>query len=237
MLSVQNVTKTFGHHTALSELTLEVASGETVCLLGANGAGKTTTINLLLGFSAPDQGVVRVDGRDPIKESIKTRQALAYIPENVALYPSLSGLENLAYFDRLSGHKRSSAELKALLLDVGLQERDITRPVSAYSKGMRQKVGLAIAFAKKAKALLLDEPMSGLDPKAASDFTQRLTTFNDAGCAVLIATHDIFRAKESASRIGIMKAGRLVDMIDPTGLDAGRIEQIYLQHMHADVAS
>ena len=96
---------------------------------------------------------------------------------------------------------------------------------------MRQKVGLATAFAKNAKALLLDEPMSGLDPKAASEFTQRLARFRDAGCAVLIATHDIFRAKACASRIGIMRSGRLVEMIDADVMDAAAIERLYLAHM------
>lgn len=237
MLNVTNATKRYGTVTALDSLDLTVEAGETICLLGANGAGKTTTLNLLLGFVAPDAGEVRVDGIDPAREPEKARKKIAYIPENVALYPLLSGLENLAYFDRLTGRRQSAATLRKLLLDSGLDEAQIQRPVAGYSKGMRQKVGLAIAFAKGAQALLLDEPMSGLDPKAASEFTAKLQAFSASGCAVLIATHDIFRAKECASRIGIMKGGRLVDMIASEGVDASRIEQIYLEHMHADAVA
>ena len=124
-----------------------------------------------------------------------------------------------------------------MLREAGLGEEQMHRPVSGYSKGMRQKVGLAIAFAKEAKALLLDEPMSGLDPKAASEFTARLGAFRDQGCAVLLATHDIFRAKECASRIGIMRAGRMVEVIEAATVDAAEIERIYLKHMHADLAA
>ncbi|MBO6765923.1 ABC transporter ATP-binding protein [Maricaulis sp.] len=237
MLHADRATKRYGTVTALDALNLRVEPGETVCLLGANGAGKTTTLNLFLGFAEPDEGAVRVDGIDPAREPEKARRLIAYIPENVALYPALTGLENLAYFDRLSGHSQPPARLRELLVEAGLAEDQISRPVGGYSKGMRQKVGLAIAFAKEARILLLDEPMSGLDPKAASDFTARLKTFSAAGCAVLMATHDIFRAKECASRIGIMKSGTLVETIASAGVDANRIEQIYLDHMHADAVS
>ena len=237
MLVAKSARKTFGSVVALDGLDLEVGAGETVCLLGANGAGKTTTMNLFLGFYAPDSGEVSVGGVDPASDPTGARNQIAYIPENVALYPALTGLENLAYFDRLSGHTRSQDELVALLVEAGLTAEQFNRPVGGYSKGMRQKVGLAIAFGKDAKVLLLDEPMSGLDPKAASEFTARLGKFQEAGCAVLIATHDIFRAKECASRIGIMRAGRLVELIDTPSVDASQIERIYLDHMHEEQAA
>ncbi len=237
MLKAESVRKTFGSTVALDALDLSVNAGETVCLLGANGAGKTTTMNLFLGFIAPDSGVVSVNGVHPWRDPAKARQQIAYIPENVALYPNLTGLENLRYFDRLCGHTRDEAFLAEQLQEAGLQRDQIHRPVSGYSKGMRQKVGLAIAFAKDAKALLLDEPMSGLDPKAASEFTSRIGSFQSRGSAVLIATHDIFRAKECASRIGIMRAGKLVELIDANQVGAQEIERIYLSHMHEDLAA
>jgi ABC-2 type transport system ATP-binding protein len=193
-------------------------------------------MNLFLGFIAPDSGTVRVGGLDPVVEPAAVRRKIGYIPENVALYPALSGLENLRYFDELCGHRRDEAFLQAQLEEAGLTPDQIRRPVSSYSKGMRQKVGLAIAFAKEAQALLLDEPMSGLDPKAASEFTGRVQRFRETGTAVLIATHDIFRAKECASRIGIMRGGRLVELIDAAAVDAREIERIYLSHMHEDAA-
>ncbi|MEM9316155.1 MAG: ABC transporter ATP-binding protein [Pseudomonadota bacterium] len=237
MLSAQAARKTFGAVVALEGLDLEVSAGETVCLLGANGAGKTTTMNLFLGFHAADSGTVRVGGIDPAADPAAARKQVAYIPENVALYPALTGLENLAYFDQLCGHSRSASELTTLLREAGLSDEQARRPVLGYSKGMRQKVGLAIAFAKEAKVLLLDEPMSGLDPLAASEFTVRLASFQEQGCAVLMATHDIFRAKECASRIGIMRAGRLVELIEAESVDASQIERIYLDHMHEERAA
>lgn len=237
MLIAESARKTYGQVVALEGLSLQVDAGDSVCLLGANGAGKTTTMNLFLGFISPDSGRVEVAGISPSQEPALARQHLAYIPENVALYPNLTGLENLRFFDRLSGHERTDAECIEILDDAGLTEPQAQRSISGYSKGMRQKVGLAIAFAKGAKALLLDEPMSGLDPKAASEFTARVRRFKDAGCAVLIATHDIFRAKECASQIGIMRAGRLVELVDASLVDAREIERIYLKHMHEDVAA
>ncbi|WP_394693790.1 ABC transporter ATP-binding protein [Hyphobacterium sp.] len=237
MLIAKSARKTFGPVVALEGLDLDVRAGEIVCLLGANGAGKTTTLNLFMGFIEPDSGEVTVGGISPGPSKAAARKQIAYIPENVALYPALTAVENLAYFDRLAGHKRNSSELESILIEAGLDTDQIRRPVSGFSKGMRQKVGLAIGFAKNAKALLLDEPMSGLDPKAASEFTSRLEKFRDSGCAVLIATHDIFRAKECASRIGIMRGGQLVEMINAASVDASEIERIYLNHMQAERAA
>lgn len=237
MLAAEGATKRYGSTLALDALDLTVAPGEIVCLLGANGAGKTTTISLFLGFIAPDGGRVSVDDIESARDPAEARKRLAYIPENVALYPAMTGIENLTYFDRISGHKRDRDTLKAILTEAGLSGEQMDRPVSGYSKGMRQKVGLAIAFAKEAKALLLDEPMSGLDPKAASEFVVRLRGFRESGRAILMATHDIFRAKECADRIGIMRAGRLVEMLDAAQMTAADIERLYLAHMHEGAAA
>jgi ABC-2 type transport system ATP-binding protein len=231
MILTKKLSKTFGGAIALDQLDLEVAGGEIVCLLGANGAGKTTTINLLLGFLEPTSGEAFIDGTSVARAPIEARRKLAYIPEQVALYPSLTGAENLAYFVRLSGLKLPARALRDALTRAGLDESAHGRRVAGYSKGMRQKVGIAIALAKDARALLLDEPLSGLDPVAANGLTDLLRKNRDSGRAVLMATHDVFRAKEIATRIGIMKAGRLIDMLDAATLDAREIERIYLAHM------
>ncbi len=236
MLVAKAVRKTYGGIVALEDLNLTVESGSTLCLLGANGAGKSTTMNLFLGFTSPDSGSIEVDGLSPSRTPEAARRKLSYIPENVSLYPALSGLENLRFFDQLSGHQRSDGELTEILVSSGLIRSQVLQPVAQYSKGMKQKVGLAIAFAKGAKALLLDEPLSGLDPKASSEFTGRLRQFQETGCAVLMATHDIFRAKECASTIGIMRAGQLVELLDASQVDAQEIERIYLKHMREDSA-
>jgi len=232
MLVCESVCKSFAGKVALDNLSLSIDAGEVVCLLGANGAGKTTTINLFLGFLPPDSGTVRVAGLDPVTDAAAARSRLAYIPESVALYPELSGIENLAFFDALIGRRRSHREYGELLGELGLDTAAAGRSVATYSKGMRQKVGLAIALVREASALLMDEPLSGLDPQAANEFGERVRTLRGAGSAVLMATHDIFRAKEVADRIGIMRSGRLLEMLDADSLDAHGVEAIYLRHMH-----
>jgi len=231
MISAQNLTKKYGEQTALDSLTLNIAPGEIFCLLGQNGAGKTTTINCFLGFTQPTSGKAFINGLDVAEQPIESKRHLAYLPEVVMLYPNLSGLENLDYFSRLAGFKHEKGELMTCLETAGLQEADGKRRVSEYSKGMRQKVGIAIALAKHAKALFLDEPTSGLDPKASNDFSDLLLQLKSDGVAVLMATHDIFRAKDVATRIGIMKDGSLVNVLDnfKDVLHAKEIEDIYLQ--------
>ena len=232
MLEAIAVTKEFGATRALDAVSLAVRPGEIYCLLGANGAGKTTLINLFLGFLEPTRGEVRINARDVARESLATKRDVAYIPEQVMLYGLLSGIENLRYFAALAtGEELSRDALLALLVRVGLDERAADRRVGTYSKGMRQKVGIAIALAKNARALLLDEPTSGLDPKAANEFSQLLSQARDAGVAILTTTHDLFHAKQAGDRIGIMRAGRLVESLTPHDLSHQDLEALYLRHM------
>ena len=237
MLRASSVTRRFGDVTAVSDLDLEVSPGELFCLLGANGAGKTTTINLFLGFLAPDSGTVTVGGIAPSSDPRGARRQLAYISENVALYPHLSGLENLRLFCQLGGQNLATDAAAALLDRAGLSTDQLKRPVSGYSKGMRQKVGLAIAYARQARALLLDEPLSGLDPAAANDFCRELAALRSGGAAVLMTTHDLFRAKELGGTIGIMRAGRLVEVLEADAVDARELERLYLHHMRVEASA
>lgn len=234
MLQANSLSKTFGDNRALDLVTLHVAPGDIYCLLGANGAGKTTLINVFLNFLSPTAGTAQVNGRDVNAEPLQTKRDLAYIPEQVMLYGVLSGIENLDYFAALAtGQKQTRATLLRLLGDVGLDETAATRRVSTYSKGMRQKVGIAIAMAKEAKALLLDEPTSGLDPSAANEFSQLLKKASQNGVAVLTTTHDLFHAKQTATRIGIMKRGQLVAELSSADITHTDLEALYLQHMRA----
>ncbi|MDX1906163.1 MAG: ABC transporter ATP-binding protein [Bacteroidia bacterium] len=231
MISAQQLTKHYGDKVALDKLSLDIAPGEIFCLLGQNGAGKTTTINCFLGFVQPTSGTARINGLDVAAHPLESKKHLAYLPEVVMLYPNLTGLENLDYFSRLAGFRHTKDELHALLTTAGLPENEGVRRVSTYSKGMRQKVGIAIALAKQAKALFLDEPTSGLDPKASNDFSGLLARLKDKKVAILMATHDIFRAKDVANRMGIMKDGQLVNVLDNNSntLQAREIEELYLQ--------
>jgi ABC-2 type transport system ATP-binding protein len=145
------------------------------------------------------------------------------------LYPNLTGIENLEYFSSLAGFDYSKKELGALLATAGLQSQAFDQRLGGYSKGMRQKVGIAIAVAKKAKVLLLDEPTSGLDPKASNEFSEILQKLAANGTAILMATHDIFRAKEVATRVGIMKEGKLESVIQAVDISANELEALYLK--------
>lgn len=232
MLEAVNLSKRYGANEALKGLNLTVGSGEIYCLLGANGAGKTTTINLFLNFIQPSGGIARVNGLNVTDEPQGSKRYLAYIPEQVNLYGNLSGLENLAYFARLGGHRYSDDEYVNFLRRCGLQTEAMGEPVKSYSKGMRQKVGVAIALAKQAQALLLDEPTSGLDPKASNEFSALLQELQADGAAILMATHDLFRAKETGTRIGIMREGELVQELNAEEGSHADLERIYLEHMH-----
>ncbi len=233
MLEAVDLSKSYGEHAALSGLNLRVNGGEIYCLLGANGAGKTTTINLFLNFVTPTAGIARVNGVDVVNNPLETKRYLAYIPEQVLLYGNLTGIENLEYFARLGGHDEyTGSDYHGFLDRVGLQRDAATRRVRTYSKGMRQKIGVAIALAKQAKALLLDEPTSGLDPKASNEFSALLEQMKAEGSAILMATHDLFRAKETGTRIGIMKGGRLVQELSTDEVSHADVERIYLEHMH-----
>jgi ABC-2 type transport system ATP-binding protein len=233
MLEARDLSKSYDGSVALDRLNLDVRPGEVFCLLGANGAGKTTTINLFLNFIAPTKGRAKINGLDVTEKPLETKKWIAYIPEQVMLYRNLTGLENLEYFTALAGNGAySRGELRSFFAQVGLPSDVADKRLSTYSKGMRQKVGIAIAVAKHAKALLLDEPTSGLDPKAASEFSELLRKLSSEGVAVLMATHDLFRAKESGTRVGIMKHGKLVRTLSTAEIGHADLERIYLEHMH-----
>lgn len=233
MLEAVNLSKRYNDQIALDALNLRIEPGEVFCLLGANGAGKTTTINLFLNFINPSSGKALIKDLDVTAAPLETKRFLAYIPEQVMLYKNLSGLENLEYFSALAGKdKYTKEELLSFFDEVGLTRDAAEKRVSTYSKGMRQKIGIAIALAKRAEALLLDEPTSGLDPKASNEFSALLKKLSGQGVAVLMATHDLFRAKESGTRVGIMRQGKLVREMRTDELGHADLERIYLEHMH-----
>ena len=222
----------YGARRVVDGLDLAIPPGCIYALLGGNGAGKTTTISALLGFVAPSAGDILIGGRALAADPDAARQ-LAYLPENVALYPYLSGVENLLYFCAAAGQRVSRADAAAMLADAGLDARFHGARAATYSKGMRQKVGLAVAYARRAVAMLLDEPTSGLDPAAANDFALQVRTMGQRGIAVLMATHDLFNARQVADRIGIMKHGRLVADLAARDIGHAELEALYLEHARA----
>lgn len=228
MLEAIQLSKKYGHQDALMNLNLTVNKGEVFCLLGQNGAGKTTTINLFLGLIQPTSGKAMIDGEE-VSISGNSNKKIAYIPEVVQLYGNMNGLENLHFFSRLAGFKHSKTDLINLLIKSGLKEQDITKKLQSYSKGMRQKVGIAIALSKNAQIIFMDEPTSGLDPSATNEFTKICKELANDGKSIFMATHDIFNAVNVGTRIGIMKEGQLIHSIQNTNIDANELQELYLK--------
>jgi ABC-2 type transport system ATP-binding protein len=206
------LSKHFPPHTrALDDVSFEVADGEVCTLVGHNGAGKTTTINCFLDFVRPDGGRAEVDGIDVARAPIDARRRVAFLGEQVAVYPSLTGRENVLFFVRLAGRHRFSWRAAGdALARIGLADQAVDRALATYSKGMRQKVGLAIAAASGVRNLILDEPTSGLDPDAANELIALLRTLRDDGCAILASSHDLARSDTITDVVVRLAAGRAV---------------------------
>ncbi len=217
---------------ALDHLDLEVSGGEIFCLLGANGAGKTTTINLFLNLIEPTEGTARICGHDILEDTLRAKENVSFVSENVRLYGAFTARQNLEFFTRIGG--RSDLDRSgcyAIMKRVGLDSAVHEMRVSEFSKGMLQKLGIAIAITKQAPVVLLDEPTSGLDPKAAREFLGLLEEMRDEGKTIFMSTHDIFRAKAIADRIGIMREGRLMTVMDRQSFQQSDLENVYLRYM------
>ena len=195
----------------LKDLRLSVNAGEVYALLGGNGAGKSTTLAVLMGLLRPASGSVRVMGLDPATQADAVRRRIAYLPETVALYETLSAYENIAYFLGLSGARPSREEMDATLDAAGLQAGARTRRTGGFSKGMRQKVAIAMALLREVPVLLLDEPTTSLDPVATADFNRLVGGLRARGAAILMVTHDLLGAADCADRIGVLAGGGIVE--------------------------
>ena len=231
LISIQNIIKSFKNLKAVNNLSLEIKEGEIYGLLGSNGAGKSTTLNILLGLLTPDSGTALINGVDATDNSYEARKQIGYIPENVSLYPYLTGVENLDYFCKLNNKNHSLEKLEGFLDKCGLSREFHNMRTETYSKGMRQKVGIAIALAKEASVYLLDEPASGLDPLASNELSALLRKLATNGAGILMASHDIFRIRETCNRIGIIKNGELLKEMETSDVSTNELENIYIEYM------
>ena len=239
MLETVNLTKRYEDgQLAVDHMSFKVEPGEIFCMFGANGAGKTTTINLMLNFIPPTEGTVLVEGIDVTKEPLRSKDYISFVSENVMLYGNFSAFQNLDYFTKLAGKRNlAKADYARALKSVGLQEEAFNQRIKNYSKGMRQKLGLAIAVIKDAPNVLLDEPTSGLDPKSGQEFLELLIKMRNEGKSILMSTHDIFRAKLIADRVGFMKRGQLGMLKTRKELEGEDLTALYIQYMEERAGS
>ncbi len=207
MIAFDAVTKRYGRKDVLHEVTLAVTKGECLALVGHNGAGKTTLIKLLLGLTRPSSGRIRVQGEDPASQGAVGRRAgIGFLPENVAFQGAMTGHEVLAFYARLKGQKTTACD--DLLERFGLAEARNQR-VGTYSKGMRQRLGLAQAVMGDPQLLLFDEPTSGLDPNFRRTFYELLSSQRRAGATAFLSSHALTEIEARADRMAIMRQGRL----------------------------
>ena len=226
------MSKHYGEVKAVQNLDLTIQPGEIFTMLGANGAGKTTTLMVALGFTEPTTGTVKICGIDVTKEPLQAKKHVAYVSENVMLYGNFTARQNLDFFTKLGGRKDATdADYEGVMERVGLQKDAFSRRVKGFSKGMRQKLGIAIAIMKDAEVILLDEPTSGLDPKSGAEFLQLLAELRGENKAIWMTTHDIFRAKEIADRLGIMVEGRMVKEMTQAELGEENLEKLYVEYV------
>jgi ABC-2 type transport system ATP-binding protein len=239
MLEIVDLSKRYENGVlAVDQLNLTVQPGEIFTMLGANGAGKTTTLMLILGFTEPTSGTAGLCGVDVVKNPLEAKKHVAYVSENVMLYGNFTARQNLDFFAKLGGKKHVSQEEYNVVLErVGLEKDAFRRRVKGFSKGMRQRLGIAIAILKDAEVILLDEPTSGLDPKGGAGFLRLLNDLRDQGKAIFMTTHDIFRAKAIADRVGIMSQGRLVKIISKEEAAQANLEQLYMEYIEMPLAA
>jgi ABC-2 type transport system ATP-binding protein len=223
MIDIQHLHVTRQDREVLSDLNVQVAAGEVFALLGGNGAGKSTTLLTCIGILKPTRGGVTICGRSASREPEAVRRSVAYLSETASLYEHLSARENLRYFLELAGRKPDPHAIDDALDTVSLQKEARDRRSGGFSKGMRQKVAIALALLRETPVLLLDEPTSGLDPVAVDEFNQLLDTLCRRGVAILMVTHDLFGACEVSAKIGLLRDGRLVQQFDAERDDSGQL--------------
>ena len=207
VVEIQHVTKRYGTIEAVRDVSIELKQGETIALVGHNGAGKTTLLKLMLGLVHPTAGSIRVLGEDPAAGEFAARRRLGYLPENVSFNAALTGREILSFYARLKGEDIATA--LTLLERVGLEEAS-TRRVGTYSKGMRQRLGLAQALLGDPQVLLLDEPTTGLDPALRMSFYDVVRDLRDRGATVVLSSHALTELEERTERVIIMNQGIVV---------------------------
>jgi ABC-2 type transport system ATP-binding protein len=219
VITARDLTKRYGGATVVDRLNFEIEKGEIFGLLGPNGAGKTTTILMMLGLTDISGGEVRVLGHDPAREPLAVKRRVGYLPDAVGFYDNLTAAENLAYTARLIGIPR--AERASCIADVMARVRVtevMHRRVATFSRGMRQRLGVAEILLKRAKIAILDEPTSGLDPQSTVEFLELIGELKREGVTVLLSSHMLDQVQRICNRVALFQAGRIALMGSVRGL-------------------
>ena len=211
IIETKDLTKQYGDFTAVDALNLRVREGEVFGLLGPNGAGKTTTILMLLGLTEPTSGEVRVLGFDPTRQPLSVKSRAGYIPDQVGFYDDMTARENLTYIARLNGIPRKEADrrIDEALERVGL-EGVADHRVGTFSRGMKQRLGVADVLIKAPRLIIMDEPTQGLDPELAHGFLKLIRELADSGITILLSSHLLPQVQEVCDRVGLFNRGRMV---------------------------
>jgi len=211
VLEARGLTKRYGDFVAVDRLDLTIRRGEVFGLLGPNGAGKTTTILMLLGLTEPSAGSVQVLGLDPARRPLSVKARVGYLPDQVGFYDTLTARENLAYIARLNGftRKEAGARIEAALARMGLGEV-MDKAVGAFSRGMRQRLGLAEILMKHPELIIMDEPTLGLDPEAAREFLEIIRNLRSEGITIMLSSHLLHQVQAVCDRVGLFSKGKMV---------------------------
>ncbi len=211
VIETRKLTKRYGDVTAVDNLTLRVREGEVFGLLGPNGSGKTTTILMLLGLTEPTSGTVRVLGLDPARRPLSVKARVGYLPDQVGFYDELTARENLIYIAKLNGLPRDEAyrRIDEALEQMGLADVADHR-VATFSRGMRQRLGVAEVMIKRPRLIIMDEPTQGLDPQGAREFLEIIRHLKEQGITILLSSHLLHQVQAVCDRVGLFRKGRMV---------------------------
>jgi ABC-2 type transport system ATP-binding protein len=241
IIDTQDLTKVYDRQIAVDHISFQVREGEIFGFLGPNGAGKSTTLLMLLGLSRPTSGSATVCGIDPLRRPTEVKRVVGYLPENVGFYSDMNPVDSLRFISELNGMdgSRARAKIMEVLEIVGLQD-SLQKKTGNFSRGMKQRLGIAEVLLKDPKLLFLDEPTLGLDPDGAIRLIELIQSLNrDKNITVLVSSHNLYQVQKISHRVGIMMKGKMVavDTIDALakekfgfGEDRYSLEEIYMKY-------
>jgi ABC-2 type transport system ATP-binding protein len=241
IIEMKDLSKVYNHHKAVDQVSFHIEEGEVFGFLGPNGAGKTTTLLMLMGLTRPTGGWARVCGLDPVRQAKEVKAQVGYLPENVGFYGDLDAVQCLEYIADLNGLVRSEAgdKIRDVLEVVGLKET-MGKKVGTFSRGMRQRLGVAEVLLKDPKVMFLDEPTLGLDPDGAIRLMDLIQSLNqERKMTVLLSSHNLYQVQKISHRVGIMIGGKMVaeGSIESLGKEklgvegeAYSLEEIYMKY-------